>query len=255
MPNVTKHQNELVALKTVKTFNDLASRAAAKGSETLELIWKAGETAKQAKAAIPHGEWMSFVETHYDVSHDTVTRWIKFHDTVPESKLRSVRNLTAGIKMLEPPKSSSEQPNSKGKPGGAESSSETPPVADGPASSAATETEDPSGFYDAEETRILADRYLGPTDTEKCPVCASVKWEKYTDGEGWVCSKCRHYYGEPAGDPDDDAVRTLIQKTRKTLEAAMRCFDDLHHVCPSGKHHESIQWCKALLKLLAEWNQ
>ncbi len=102
---MTASKNELQAISTVKTFNDLAHRAANKGSETLALIWKAGETAKKAKSAIPHGGWLKFVEQYYDVSHDTVNRWVKFCETVPESKLRNVRNLTAGIKMLDPPKS------------------------------------------------------------------------------------------------------------------------------------------------------
>jgi len=98
------------ALSTAKTFNDLARRAADKGAETLSLIWKAGETAKLAKSTIPHGEWLKFVDQYYDVSHDTVRRWVKFHETVPESKLRSVRNLTAGLKMLDAPKQSASAP-------------------------------------------------------------------------------------------------------------------------------------------------
>jgi hypothetical protein len=97
-------KNELQALKSVKMFNDLARRAAAKGSETLGLIWKAGEVAKAAKATMEHGDWMPFVEQHYEVTHRSVTRWIKFHSDIPEAKLDTVSNLTAGLKMLDPPK-------------------------------------------------------------------------------------------------------------------------------------------------------
>ena len=99
-------KKELSALASVKAFNDMVRRAAAKGSEMLSCIWKAGEIAKKAKKSTPHGEWMTFVANHYDVNHNTVTRWIRFHETVRESELARVQNLTAGIKMLDPPKSS-----------------------------------------------------------------------------------------------------------------------------------------------------
>ncbi len=97
-------KTELVALSTVKAFNNLVHQAATKGSETLALMWKAGEVAKNAKAALPHGRWGPFVEQYYDVNHRSVTRWIKFHESVPEIKLDTVSNLTAGIKMLDLPK-------------------------------------------------------------------------------------------------------------------------------------------------------
>ena len=96
--------NELVALKTVKSFNDLAKRAEDKAVDSLTLAWKAGELAQTAKDSMPHGEWMKFVETHYIVDHKTVTRWMQFHTNVPEFKLGTMPNLAAGIKMLEAPK-------------------------------------------------------------------------------------------------------------------------------------------------------
>lgn len=105
--------NELMALKTVKSFNDLAKRAADKGSETLSLMWKAGETAAKAKENLSHGEWMKFVETHYIVDHSTVARWMQFRATVPEAKLSTVDNLAAGIKMLDPPKPKGTSPAPK----------------------------------------------------------------------------------------------------------------------------------------------
>ena len=122
MSNV--NSGEMVALKTVKAFNGLAAQAQAKGAETLTLMWKAGEVAKVAKGSLPHGEWMEFVDRHYDVNHSTVCRWIKFHDKVPESKLCTVQNLAAGIKMFELPKSSPDVAPSPGK-GGKTSSSKT----------------------------------------------------------------------------------------------------------------------------------
>ncbi len=101
---MAENSGELVALATKEAFNDLARRAAVKGGETLSLIWKAGEVAQQAKDAVPHGGWVAFVEQHYDVNHSTVTRWMQFRANVPESKLCTVHNLAAGIKMLDPPK-------------------------------------------------------------------------------------------------------------------------------------------------------
>ena len=249
--------SELVALKTVKAFNDLASRAAAKGSETLSLMWKAGEVAKKAKESIPHGEWMKFVETHYDVTHSTVTRWIQFRENVPESKLCTVHNLNAGIKMLDPPKETRQQ--TPPKPGNVapeegDEPAEFPPqdavdagIMPPPAAESGTERRGPSNFIpvpDEDEDDVVA-----PDD--KCPACAGTKWE--LGPEGWACSKCNQPAGEPAGDPDDDRVSTLRSKTRKTTEALMRCFDDLHHICPSYRHQDAIQWCKSLLQIAREW--
>ncbi|HUS40469.1 MAG TPA: hypothetical protein VMX74_13535, partial [Pirellulales bacterium] len=57
-----------IATSSIKTFNDLAGRAAAKGSETMALIWKAGEIAKEAKESLVHGEWEAFVENNYSQS-------------------------------------------------------------------------------------------------------------------------------------------------------------------------------------------
>ena len=100
----TQLSNELVALATVKGFNELAKRAEDKAVDSLTLAWKAGELARDAKDSLEHGEWMTFVETHYIVDHKTVTRWMQFHANVPESKLGTVPNLAAGVKMLEAPK-------------------------------------------------------------------------------------------------------------------------------------------------------
>ena len=56
-------KTEMVALKTVKGFNDLAKRAEAKAVDSLILSWKAGELALEAKASLKHGEWMKFVDS------------------------------------------------------------------------------------------------------------------------------------------------------------------------------------------------
>jgi len=88
-------------------------------------------------------------------------------------------------------------------------------------------------------------------DYGKCPVCAGVKW---TAGEeGMVCKKCQHPHGEPAGDPEEERIKTQRQKTVKTLEAAMRAFDDLQCILARPAHDEAIKTCKRLLKIAREW--
>ncbi len=214
-------KNELVALKTVKTFNDLALRAEGKGSETLTLMWKAGEVARKAKENIPHGGWMDFVKTHYVVTHSTVTRWMQFNENTPESKLCTVHNLTAGIKMLDPPKkdtSHTPPPDSD-----SEVDDETPPADDVPFE-----------------------------DYGKCPNCAGEKWTVTDDGT--VCAKCGHPHGEPAGDVDEERIKTQRQKTVKTVEALIRAFDDLQMLKSDNAQHATvIETCKVLLHAAKEW--
>jgi hypothetical protein len=91
-----------------------------------------------------------------------------------------------------------------------------------------------------------------PTDYGKCPSCAGTKW-KVDESGGVSCAKCKHPWGECVGDRDEDRVKDLRSKTRKTLEAAVRCFDDLQHVSPSRQHGEAIRLCKAAMKLEREW--
>lgn len=213
---MSEKSGELVALATKEAFNDLVRRAAAKGAETLSLIWKAGEIATQAKDAVPHGGWVAFVEQHYDVNHSTVTRWMQFRANVPESKLCTVHNLAAGIKMLEPPKA---KPKAKPKP---------------PRKGSATP--------DAPEPG---------QDYGKCPSCAGKKWTKST--EGVVCAKCNHPHGEPAGDVDGDRITTLRQKTVKTAEALIRAFDDLQVVKARPEYDEAIKRAKQLLAIAKGW--
>lgn len=226
-------KNELVALSTVKEFNNLVKRAASAASDHLSTIWKAGETAKKAKESIPHGGWLAFVEQHYDVSHDTVSRWVKFHETVPESKLRNVRNLTAGMKMLDPPKNDTK-------------------TRGGPSGSASGSTG--AGTSDAARNQPAAPPDSDPPWEEpegQCPNCLGNKWDTLDDGT--YCARCNHPYGEPAGDVDEDRIKTQRQKTVKTIEALMRAFDDLQLLLPNDLHEYSITTCKALLEAAKEW--
>lgn len=62
---------------------------------------------------------------------------------------------------------------------------------------------------------------------------------------------------EPAQpEPEDDtAARLQIQrqKTVKTIEAAMRAFDDLHELKQVSSHGEAIRGCKELLDIARAW--
>jgi len=85
----------------------------------------------------------------------------------------------------------------------------------------------------------------------KCPVCAGAKW---TEGKDDVtCQKCGHPHGEPAGDVDDDRLKTQRQKTVKTAEALMRAFDDLQCMKARKEHAKVIVDCKGLLKIAKGW--
>ena len=88
-------------------------------------------------------------------------------------------------------------------------------------------------------------------DYGKCPNCLGTKWD--SDEFGVSCAKCHHPFGEPAGDVDEDRIKTQRQKTIKTTEALMRAFDDLNYLCARAAHKEAIRLCKLLLKTVKEW--
>ena len=99
-----------------------------------------------------------------------------------------------------------------------------------------------------------------PPAQGKCPVCAKTKWTE--DEDGVICAKCRHPHGEPAGDPDEDRLNTQRQKTRKTVDALMRAFDDLQtmhaHTCnpcqlTEDDSKDPIRCCKRLLAIGKAW--
>jgi hypothetical protein len=91
-----------------------------------------------------------------------------------------------------------------------------------------------------------------PGDYGKCPNCAGTKWDEDEDGSV-DCARCHHPYGEPAGDADEDRLKTQRQKTVKTIEAAMRAFDDLQVMLAKSEHEEAIAGCKRLLKIAKGW--
>lgn len=88
-------------------------------------------------------------------------------------------------------------------------------------------------------------------DFGKCPNCAGSKWVQ--DEEGIWCAKCHHPHGEPAGETDEDRLKTQRSKTVKTAEALMRAFDDLQIMKSNPKHDESIEKSKELITTAQSW--
>ncbi len=88
-------------------------------------------------------------------------------------------------------------------------------------------------------------------DLGTCPNCGKAKWTK--DGDWMVCAKCNHTHGEPAGDVDEDRIKTQRQKTVKTAEALLRAFDDLQLMKARLEYDEAILRSKQLLQIAKEW--
>jgi len=82
-------------------------------------------------------------------------------------------------------------------------------------------------------------------DYGKCPNCLGKKWTE--DEFGVVCSKCNHPHGEPAGDVDEDRIKTQRQKSCKTGEALMRAFDDLQCMKARQEHGGETKWSAELV--------
>lgn len=196
-----------------------------------------GQELLEAKARCPHGRWEKECVRLFDGSLRTAQSYMQFAkhmNALPKAQKSAVLFLEGSIdgaakaaKAAAKPKPQKPEPDETID---VESSPPTPAqVQEGVAS-------------------VMAD---DPVDYGKCPACAGVKWLATDDGV--VCAKCQHPHGEPAGDADEDRVKTQRQKTVKTIDALMRAFDDLNTMLAKPEHPETITTCKGLLRVAREW--
>lgn len=190
-----------------------------------------GQELSTAKKAIPHGSWESECKRLFDGSPRTARFYMSFHKDF--GKLSK----TAGsaVLMLEGTLDGAAKAAKKAtKPKPPKPAGGSPPEPDEPIDVDSEPAEDPE------------------IDYGKCPVCAGTKWDDDVDDDV-CCSKCRHPHGEPAGDVDEDRINTQRQKTVKTLEAAMRAFDDLQLMKARPEYDDSITACKSLIQVAKGW--
>ena len=196
-----------------------------------------------AKAAIPHGSWEEKCERLFDGSLRTAQFYMKFakdFGALPKAQKSAVLLLEGTLDGAAKAARKAAKP-----PSGGAGARRAPPKA---GQRAAEEPEQP--------------------DLGKCPVCGGTKWDE--DDDGHSCSKCHHPHGEPAGDVDEDRIKTQRQKTVKTVEALIRAFDDLHGMKAREEHGGATRWladdvlttvkdmgaiaaCKGLLKIAKAW--
>ena len=111
---------------------------------------------------------------------------------------------------------------------------------------------DATGKVDGAHKELIRRRAVSKPDYGKCPNCAGTKWTEHEDGVS--CARCNHPHGEPTGGPDEDQIGIQRSKTVKTVEAAMRAFDDLHRLLPKEEEHEkAIETCKTLWRAAKGW--
>ena len=190
-----------------------------------------GQELIAAKSAIPHGGWEPECDRLFDGSLRTAQFYMAFARDF--GKLKSAQK--SALLMLEGTLDGAAKAAKK-----ATKSKPSPPKRQpGPDEPINVDSEP----VDDEETP--------EPDYGKCPSCAGTKWVEAE--EGVSCAKCHHPHGEPAGDVDEDRIKTQRQKTIKTVEALMRAFDDLHTMRARPEHSEAIADCKKLLKIAKGW--
>jgi hypothetical protein len=254
---------ETECLKLKKEINENHRLAQKAAGDAVERALLTGELLQQWKALLPHGKFESFVETHFEGSLRTAQTYMQAAKRLNElSKAQRTALLkdelsivdllefpkngavvvsgsppagTRGGAVKHPAESQDARPDSisaKGKPGGGQRPSSTPtPVSPGPASGEAADSKD-----------------LG-----KCPNCAKNRWVEVEGGVN--CANCSHPHGEPVGDrtEGDDRAGIMRSKTVKTIEALMRCLDDLNYLLPKPDHPDAIAQCKFLLTIARKW--
>jgi hypothetical protein len=201
-----------------------------------EYALEAGEELLAAKKAVPHGRWETECGRLFAPSARTARFYMQFArnmGALPKRQRTAILMIEGTLDGAAKAARAAARPATPAKPSPPAKVTASPP--------AETQGEGPAGTNDQ----------ATPPDLGKCPSCAGTKWTE--DDSGVVCAKCHHPHGEPAGDVDDDRLKTQRQKTVKTVEALMRAFDDLQTMKAHPRHDEAINNCKLLLKLAKGW--
>jgi len=195
-----------------------------------------GQELLAAKQAIPHGRWEDECGRLFDGSLRTAQFYMQFAKdfgklkSAPLGALLMLEGTLKGAakaakEAANPPKPKPPQPAA------------SPPVSTGP--------------IDVESQPVSGDSPDAPEDYGRCPNCLGSKWDD--EEEGVSCAKCHHPHGEPAGDVDEDRIKTQRQITVKMIERLIRAFDDLQVMLARPEHDQAIADCKRLLKAAKEW--
>jgi hypothetical protein len=191
-----------------------------------------GQELLAAKSSTPHGRWESECDRLFDGNARTARFYMQFAKdmgALPKRQASAVLMVESTLEGAAKAARKAARPATPARPSPPAKVTNSPP--------AETQGEGPAGTNDQ----------ATPPDLGKCPSCAGTKWTE--DDSGVVCAKCHHPHGEPAGDVDDDRLKTQRQKTVKTVEALMRAFDDLQTMKARKEHAGAIKDCKGLLKI------
>ena len=245
-----------------------------------------GQELLAAKKTIPHGGWETECKRLFDASLRTAQFYMTFAKdmtALPKAQNSAILMLEGTLDGAAKAARKAARPESFSKPG-ADRSDPAPDAAVGLPGSAGDDVSSADPFEDAPESPPDAQepettsgsprppkghqQATGKPDRGKCPVCAGTRWTE--DEDGVSCAKCHHPWGEPAGDPDEDRIKTQRQKTVKTVEALVRAFDDLQAMKAKPEHGGATKWtadevgatlkdmgviaaCKGLLTIAKRW--
>jgi hypothetical protein len=155
---------------------------------------------------------------------------------------RTVRRIVADLKAgWHPPKTTGQVSGPSGGSGNEPPGSpETAPELDTPPAEGREEPEKPG--------------------TGKCPNCGGTKWDECEDKRGvfFSCNKCRHDWGEPVGDVDEEpelTAREQIQIWYKAVGLWMPQIDEYREMWPGPAGNEVIEAAKALYEVLGAWKK
>jgi len=204
--------------------------------EATQHALETGRELLAAKQTIPHGSWETECKRLFDGTLRTAQFYMQFTRDVSalpkaqESALLLLEGTLEGAakaakKAANPTKPKPPQPAA------------SPPVSTGP--------------IDVESQPVSGDSPDAPEDYGRCPNCLGSKWDD--EEEGVSCAKCHHPHGEPAGDVDEDRIKTQRQITVKMIERLMRAFDDLQVMLARPEHDQAIADCKRLLAVAKGW--